>query len=169
MSHDVRSFRPIIGSNATRLILGSMPGAASLQAREYYAHPRNAFWSIMESLLGIKRAAPYATRSRALAAAGVAVWDVLESCRRPGSLDSAIELHSIVTNDFERFLRQNPGITRIYFNGNTARRLFDRHVLPQLADSQKQIARITLPSTSPAHAGLSLPQKTRAWRVIGER
>lgn len=162
----VRSFPPVNGGNASRLILGSMPGAASLLACEYYAHPRNAFWSIMESLLGIARAAPYATRTGALADAGIALWDVLETCRRNGSLDSAIEPDSIVPNDFGKFLRQNPAISRIYFNGGTARRLYDRHVLPALPESLQQIPRFTLPSTSPANASFSLQEKTLAWKVI---
>jgi double-stranded uracil-DNA glycosylase len=134
-----RSFPPIAGSDASRLILGSMPGTASLQAREYYAHPRNAFWTIVESLLDIKRAAPYSERCGALATAGFAVWDVLKACRRSGSLDSAIEPDSIVANNFRRFLQRNPGIER---------------------------PRITLPSTSPANASFTLQEKIRAWRVI---
>ena len=163
----LRSFPPICAPGATRLILGSMPGVASLQAREYYAHPRNAFWTIAETLFGIARDLPYAERVRALEAAGLAVWDVLKACRRNGSLDSAIEAQSIVANDFRRFLKRNPGITRIYFNGNMARQLFDRHVLPTLTEKQQLIPRVTLPSTSPANAGFSLPQKTQAWRVVG--
>jgi TDG/mug DNA glycosylase family protein len=162
----LRSFRPIRGPRVTRLILGSMPGAASLQAAEYYAHPRNAFWMVMEALFGIARTLPYPERMHALEAAGVAVWDVLATCRRRGSLDSAIELDSIVPNDFARFLQEHPGIQRIYFNGATARRLYDRHVLPTLPVEQQQITLLTLPSTSPANAGLSLQQKIEAWRVI---
>jgi double-stranded uracil-DNA glycosylase len=145
-----------------------MPGTASLQAREYYAHPRNAFWTIVESLLDIERTAPYSERCDALANAGVAVWDVLKACRRSGSLDSAIEPDSVVANDFRRFLQRNPGIERIYFNGNTARRLYDRHVLATLAQSQQLIPRFTLPSTSPANAGCSLQDKIHAWRVISQ-
>lgn len=162
----LRSFPPVQGSHASTLILGSMPGVASLQAQEYYAHPRNAFWTIMESVLGIERSAHYSVRTKALAEAGICVWDVLKACRRSGSLDSAIERDSIVPNDFRRFLRQHPGINRIFFNGNAARQLYDRHVLPTLAADQKLIARITLPSTSPANAGSSLREKTQAWQAI---
>jgi TDG/mug DNA glycosylase family protein len=143
-----------------------MPGAASLQAGEYYAHPRNAFWMIAESLLGIAHKEPYSGRVRALEATGVAVWDVLRTCRRSGSLDSAIEPDSIVANDFRRFLQRNPGIGRIYFNGATARRLYARHVLATLPADQQLIPLLTLPSTSPANASNSLQEKTRAWRAI---
>jgi TDG/mug DNA glycosylase family protein len=165
----LRSFAPIRGDDARCLILGSMPGAASLAAQQYYAHPRNAFWPIIESLLGIDRSAAYAERTQALASAGIAVWDVLKACRRRGSLDSAIEPDSIVPNDFRRFLRQNPGIERIFFNGNAARQLYDRHVLATLAAPQRLIPRLTLPSTSPAHAGRSVQEKTLAWRAILQR
>lgn len=143
-----------------------MPGVASLQAGEYYAHPRNAFWSIIESLLGIPRSTPYSERSRALTDAGIAVWDVLKACRRSGSLDSAIEKDSIVPNNFRHFLAMNPGISRICFNGHAARQLFERHALPTLAENQQLIPRFTLPSTSPANAGVSLAAKTKAWRPI---
>ncbi len=166
---NLRSFPPISGPGATRLILGSMPGVASLQAGQYYAHPRNAFWLIVESLFGIARENPYAERVLALEGAGVAVWDVLKACRRSGSLDSAIEPDSIVANDFRRFLKKNPGIGHIYFNGNTARQLFERHVMATLTDEQQLIPRLTLPSTSPANASFSLIEKTRAWRVIRPR
>lgn len=166
MPADLRSFPPISGSNATRLILGSMPGVASLQAQEYYAHPRNAFWPIMESLFGIPRTMPYAERTLALANAGIAVWDVLKHCRRNGSLDSAIETDSLVANDFRRFLQQHREIGHIFFNGGTARKLYDRHVLAGLPETMQQIPRITLPSTSPANAGFSAHEKARAWQVI---
>jgi hypoxanthine-DNA glycosylase len=162
----LRSFPPIRGRNARVLILGSMPGVASLTATEYYAHPRNAFWSIAQSLFGIDRTQPYATRVRLLAQAGVAVWDVLASCRRRTSLDSDIEAASIVANDLRDFLHRNAGIRHIYFNGNAARQLYERHVLPILTPRQQQLPRVTLPSTSPAHAGRTLQQKIKAWSVI---
>jgi hypoxanthine-DNA glycosylase len=162
----IRGFAPLCGGNATRLILGSMPGNASLAAAEYYAHPRNAFWSIVEALLGAPRAAPYPDRVLALTDAGIALWDVLESCRRLGSLDSAIQAQGMVVNDLRRFLAKNPGISHIYFNGGTARVLFERHVAPTLPGNRQAIARTTLPSTSPANARMPLAGKIRAWRVI---
>jgi TDG/mug DNA glycosylase family protein len=162
----LRGFPPIAGSHATCLILGSMPGAASLAAREYYAHPRNAFWRIADALLGIPHAAPYAERTRALADSGIAVWDVLKACRRNGSLDSAIETDSVVVNDFRRFLAKHSGIDHIFFNGGAASALFQRHVLPRLSEKQQRIPRFTLPSTSPANARLTLAAKIRAWRLI---
>ncbi len=90
----VQSFPPIAAPGARLLILGSMPGAASLAAGQYYAHPRNAFWPILAALCHFPADAPYAARVAALQAAGVAVWDVLQSCVRPGSLDTAIERSS---------------------------------------------------------------------------
>ena len=162
----LRSFPPICGRNARVLILGSMPGIASLDAVEYYAHPRNAFWSIAEALFGIARAQPYAARLRALQEAHIAVWDVLAACRRRTSLDSHIEPASIVVNDLRDFLRRNSGIGHIYFNGDTARRLYERHVLATLTPRQQQLPRQVLPSTSPAHAGRTLQQKIEAWSVI---
>jgi double-stranded uracil-DNA glycosylase len=163
----VRSFLPIRGRHARVLILGSMPGIASLTAAQYYAHPRNAFWSIAQALFGIARAQPYAARVRDLEAAHIAVWDVLATCRRRSSLDSDIEPASIVANDLRDFLRRNAGIRSIYFNGNTASRLYAQHVLATLTPRQQLIVRRTLPSTSPAHAGLTLEQKITAWAVIG--
>ncbi|MEO6368460.1 MAG: DNA-deoxyinosine glycosylase, partial [Steroidobacteraceae bacterium] len=106
-SAQIRSFLPIRGPNARVLILGSMPGIASLNASEYYAHPRNAFWSVAEALFGIARAQPYGARVRGLELAGIAVWDVLAECRRRTSLDSHIEPASVVVNDLRAFLRRN--------------------------------------------------------------
>lgn len=163
---EIRSFLPIHGRNARVLILGSMPGIASLNATEYYAHPRNAFWNIAEALFGIARAQPYAARVRALELAGIAVWDVLAACRRRTSLDSAIEPASVVTNDLRKFLQRNARIGHIYFNGDATRKLYERQVLPGLTPRQQRIPRKALPSTSPAHAGLTLAQKIKAWSVI---
>ena len=159
----LQSFPPIANAEATRLILGSMPGAASLAARQYYAHPQNAFWRIMGELLGFAPDAAYAQRTRALQRAGIAVWDVLQYCERPGSLDSAIVRGTEVANDFATFLAQHPDIRIILFNGVTAETAFRRHCRALLNDSQITFARA--PSTSPAHASLRFDAKLAAWRA----
>lgn len=158
------SFAPLANADATRLILGSKPGAASLQAQQYYAHPRNLFWPIMGALVEATPALQYTQRIQALQKAGIALWDVLYSCIRKGSLDTAIESTSLVPNDFEAFFAQYPQITHVYFNGMKAEACFRRQVLPQLRSRSLHYTR--LPSTSPAHATLSYAQKLEAWRQI---
>ncbi len=143
-----------------------MPGKASLLAREYYAHPRNAFWFIVEGLFGIPRKLPYARRVRELARTGVAVWDVLAACTRGTSLDSDIVPDSCVPNDFNAFLARHRQVRSIYFNGGPAHALFERHVAPGLAPRYQGIGRVTLPSTSPTHARRSHADKLEAWRII---
>lgn len=143
-----------------------MPGIASLQAGQYYAHPRNGFWPVLEAVWGIPAAASYAARARAVKQAGIAVWDVLASCRRRSSLDSDIDPRSIVVNDFTGFFRGHPAIRAIAFNGGTAAQLFRRHVLPDLAAPLRELPMLQLPSTSPANARLTLADKRRAWSVI---
>ncbi|THF64690.1 DNA-deoxyinosine glycosylase [Pseudothauera nasutitermitis] len=160
----VFSFPPIAAPDARVLILGSMPGAASLAAAQYYAHPRNAFWPILGELLGFDPGADYAERVGHLHAAGVAVWDVMASCVRPGSLDAAIDAASVVPNDFRAFFAAHPHIARIGFNGTAAADSYRRHVLPQGAWAG--LPALRLPSTSPAHAALDRTAKLAAWRAL---
>lgn len=162
----IRSFPPLGTPRATRLILGTMPGKMSLAAREYYAHPRNAFWDIMQQVYGIQRELPYGQRVRALEKAGVAVWDVLAACTRNSSLDSDIIAESVVPNDFVPFLTTHPRIRSIHFNGNSSRRLYERYVLPGLTPRQRDIELVTLPATSPAHARMTRAQKIREWKTL---
>jgi hypoxanthine-DNA glycosylase len=159
----IASFAPAADANARILILGSVPGTASLAAGQYYAHPHNAFWKIMAVLLGVPHDAPYATRIDAVQRAGIALWDVLHSCVRPGSLDAAIDTHSVRANDIPGLLATCPAIARICFNGSAAEKFFRRHLAASLA--QRPIEYVRLPSTSPAHAALRFEHKLAHWRA----
>jgi hypoxanthine-DNA glycosylase len=164
---EVCSFAPISRADARVLVLGSMPGVASLVAGQYYAHGRNSFWPIMASLLGFDPALPYIKRVSALQVARVAVWDVLQSCTRPGSLDSAIERNSEVANDFPAFFCRHPEIADVFFNGGAAEAAFRRHVLPALPALQgRSLMMMRLPSTSPANASFSFERKLAAWQSL---
>jgi TDG/mug DNA glycosylase family protein len=163
----VRSFPPISRPDAETLILGSMPGRESLARQQYYAHPRNAFWPIMSAILELPECG-YTERSRLLQDNRIAVWDVLMACVREGSLDANIEPGSIVANDFASFYARHPAIARVFFNGAKAESVYRRHVLPGLAGIAADLSLARLPSTSPAHAAMSLAQKKRAWSIILE-
>jgi double-stranded uracil-DNA glycosylase len=159
----VSSFNPVADHNAKVLILGSMPGKVSLEAREYYAHPRNSFWRITGEIAGFSPTSPYPDRLKALKQSGIALWDVLHSCVRPGSADSAIETGTRVPNDFDSFFQNHPEITLVCFNGVEAEKSFNKYVLPKLNHDGKKYVR--LPSTSPAYAVLSFEQKLEAWQL----
>ena len=125
-------FPPVSRADARVLILGSLPGQASLAARQYYAQPRNAFWPLMGRLFGAGVELAYEDRLRRLTESGVALWDVCASARRPGSLDAKIEALTVAPNDFAGFFQAHRGIGLICFNGAAAERLFERHVSPTL-------------------------------------
>jgi hypoxanthine-DNA glycosylase len=160
----VHSFGPIVDRNAQVLILGSMPGQASLAAGQYYAHPQNAFWRIIAELLQCARASPYPARIAALKSARIALWDVLQSCTREGSLDAMIGRDTQVANDFRTFFRKHGKIQQVFFNGAKAEACFKRHVSGAI--NTGPIAYARLPSTSPANASMSYEHKLRAWRKI---
>ncbi|MBT8082974.1 MAG: DNA-deoxyinosine glycosylase [Gammaproteobacteria bacterium] len=153
-------FPPVARPDTRILILGSLPGERSIAEHRYYAHPQNAFWRIMQAIFGID--GEYADRCRQLAEHRVALWDVLYSSVRPGSMDADIRLSSAAPNDFGTFFEEHAQIRLIAFNGKKAERLFERFVDPLgVADS---IRRVGLPSTSPAYASLSFSGKLVAWR-----
>ncbi|HEU4517591.1 MAG TPA: DNA-deoxyinosine glycosylase [Steroidobacteraceae bacterium] len=158
-----QGFPPVAGRNACILVLGSMPGEASLAAGQYYAFRHNQFWRIAGEICGFAPDAPYGRRKAALKRSRIALWDVLASCVRPGSLDSAIREDSIRVNDFAGFLAAHPGIRRVCFNGRKAEHAWRRRVLPALPAARKLEYRL-LPSTSPAHAGMGYLAKLEAWR-----
>lgn len=159
MTPPLQGFPPVVDDHARMLILGSFPSARSLVVRQYYANPRNAFWPITGELFGFDANAPYESRLAALGAHGVALWDVLHSCRRAGSADTAIDPKSLVINDFAELFANYPGITRVYFNGAKAADLYRRLAK---ADDGHEFQR--LPSSSPAHATRA-GVKLAAWRA----
>ena len=154
---------PVHDDSARVLVLGSMPGARSLDMQAYYAHPRNAFWPIMEALFGIDCELSYARRLAGLREHRVALWDVIGKCRRHGSLDQKVEPASIVPNDFDRLFAACPSISLLAFNGRLAEQSFERRVLPDLQARFARIERVRLPSTSPAHAAMRFEHKCAAW------
>jgi len=158
----ISCFKPVEDKHARLLILGSMPGQASLAAHQYYAHPHNAFWPILSEILGVEKNAPYALKIQALKNAHIALWDVLQFCSREGSLDAHIRTSSEKANDFQRFFNAHPHIQQVFFNGSKAQNCFNRHVLRKWKGAL--LPCIRLPSTSPAHAGQSYAQKLEAWR-----
>jgi len=150
---------PVLARGTTVLILGSFPGEASLAARQYYAHPRNQFWPLVEASIGASLAPiPYRARLRELRAQGIGLWDVIVSCRRHGSLDGAIR--TAVHGEISRVRRAAPGIALVCFNGKTAAR-----ALPSWREAG--YATLALPSSSPAYT-LPFAKKLAAWQAIGE-
>lgn len=160
----VQSFAPIADAKARILILGSMPGSASLAAGQYYAHAQNLFWRILGEITGAAPSLTYAARARALKSHGIALWDVLASCVREGSLDSAIDEASISANDFAGFYRAHPRIAHVFFNGAKAEAAYRKYVLPTLAGGPGPQSYSRLPSTSPANASMSRPYRHRVWK-----
>jgi len=162
----VYSFKPIEDENAKILILGSMPGRASLAACQYYAHKQNVFWRILSELLQFDSNAPYEVKVEALKSAKIALWDVLHSCTRQGSSDTMIVRDTQIANDFRTFFGTHKKITHVFFNGAKAEEYFMRHVHPEI--NSNSISFLRLPSTSPANAAIPFKQKLSAWRAIME-
>lgn len=161
----IHGFPPVSGPHARVLILGSMPSLESLARQQHYAHPRNAFWPIVTSLLEIT-ATEYDERVRQVAGKGLAIWDVLRDCVRPGSLDSDIDENTAVANDFGTFFSDHQHIGRIFFNGARAESIYQKRVLTHLPEQAATLPMVRLPSTSPANARMSFEQKKFAWMAI---
>ncbi|GAA0788011.1 DNA-deoxyinosine glycosylase [Marinobacterium sediminicola] len=156
-----QSFEPVWHPKCRVLVLGSSPGLASLKAQSYYAHPRNAFWPIMARLCGFESGLSYCARLEFLKVAGVALWDVAQLCERQGSLDANIRQQSVEPNDIEWLAGQMPDLQLIAFNGGAAEQLYKRHF-----KSPPPLQFKLMPSTSPAHASLSLEQKYEYWSEL---
>ncbi len=154
-------FPAVSDPGARVLILGTMPSAASLARGEYYGNPRNRFWDVMGALVGAGREHRYAQRLQRLTARGIALWDVAHRCRRARSADASIR--DVAPNDFAGFLAAHADLAALFFNGNKAASLFAQLVAPKPA---RDLHRETLPSTSPAMAGMRWPEKLRRWRAV---
>lgn len=158
-----RHFPPVAGTGTRVLILGSLPGVASLAAGQYYAHPRNAFWRLVGGLIGVDLGGlPYPDRLRSVEAAGIGLWDVVGSASRRGSLDQAIRDPELA--DLAGLVLTLPALRAIAFNGATAA----RHGRARLAGSWAGGAApelLDLPSSSPAHT-MPFAEKARRWDVL---
>ena len=156
---EITSFKAFAQADATRLILGSMPGVESLRRQQYYAYPHNAFWKIMGELLAFDYNIAYSERIGHLMRNHIALWDTVQRCVRPGSMDSDIK-HA-KPNDFEKLFRECPWITKVFFNGQTAHKLFVKNCKQM---SLPELELTVLPSTSPANASIPYAKKLEAWR-----
>jgi len=149
---------PVIARSARLVILGSFPGAASLQAQQYYGHPRNHFWPLLSAIWGVDLAAlPYRRRLTELRRRGLGLWDVYANCRREGSLDQAIEAAEF--NDLASLRRRAPGLRLVAHNGGESARAMRR-----IRELGLPVQR--LPSSSPANASWSFERKLDAWRAV---
>jgi hypoxanthine-DNA glycosylase len=158
MDKQIASFAPILGTQPKVLILGTMPSAASLQAKEYYAYPGNAFWKILSAIKGIDCPILYVKKKRLIMDMDLALWDVCHTCIRPGSADS--DIRDEYPNKIKELLITYPSIHTILFNGKTAEKLFYRHF-----KKINGIKMMALPSTSPAYT-LAFKQKLKAWQAM---
>lgn len=163
---EIQGFAPIASGEPKILILGSMPSEESLRRQQYYGHARNAFWPIMAELFGAEGKHDYLQRKQMLIDNGIALWDVLKSCHRQGSLDANISVDSIILNDFANFFEQYRRIDRVFFNGGMAESVYKKYILPTLPGPFGTLECRRLPSTSPACASLTFNEKLEAWRVI---
>lgn len=155
-------FKPLLCPEPKVLILGTMPSVQSLKTQQYYGHPRNAFWWIMSELCSFDDTLTYSESVDRVKAKHIAIWDVIASCHRPGSLDSKIDQTSVTANQLDVLFENHPSLKLIVFNGQAAEKLFKKFI----GDKTWQGDKLILPSTSPANAGLSKEQKLLQWLQI---
>jgi TDG/mug DNA glycosylase family protein len=161
----VFSIEPIIGRNPRIIILGSMPGIISINAAQYYANPRNLFWTVLADLFSIDIDCSYESKVQQMEELPIILWDTLKACHREGSLDSKILSANIEANDIGALLKQFPTVQAIAFNGGASAKYFDRLVKPQLS-KDLSVELFKMPSTSPANAGMKQQQKLEIWRRL---
>lgn len=157
MEKRIQSFDPIVDDQSEILILGSIPGNKSLEMQQYYAHPQNQFWKIIFHVLKGNFSSDYYERVAFLKSKHIALWDVIDTCERKGSLDTAIRNEE--ANDIAQLLKNHPNIKAIFCNGqksfNNMKKILNNSTIPVYS----------LPSTSPAHT-ISFDVKLKAWEII---
>ena len=158
----ISSFPPIIKKDSKILILGSIPGVKSLEMQQYYAHPQNKFWKIICEIFNEEFTTDYTERIKILEKYHVALWDVIDTCERKGSLDS--EIRNEEANKIGELLHNYPNIKAIFCNGQKSYKN-----LQKILGKKFRSPIIVLPSTSPANAGLSYFDKLKSWYIILEK
>jgi hypoxanthine-DNA glycosylase len=153
------SFDPISNPDITILILGTLPGDKSLELAEYYGHSRNRFWKIISTITGNDLPLTYTDKKALLLKTKIGVWDVAQKADRKGSLDSAIEREE--PNDLDDFIARHKNLKVIGFNGKKSQLLFDKYF-----KREKGLKYISLPSSSPANAGIDFDNICRMWRQL---
>lgn len=159
-SDRISSFPPIIDAQSEILILGSVPGVRSLEKQQYYAHPQNAFWKIIFELFDELPTGDYTARIRILKRHHIALWDVIDTCERKGSLDS--EIRNEEANRIGELLENYPGIKAIFCNGGKSYKN-----LQKILGKEYRIPIFLMPSTSPLHT-VPLAKKLESWEKIME-
>ena len=160
MNSFTHPFNPIINHNTRILFLGSFPSIASFEQAFYYAHPRNAFWPIIESIFGVTLESNEAKRAFCLER-GIGLWDMIGSCERSNSSDT--NLKNCIPNDFEKLLREYPNIRALGFTGKKSYDLFQKYF------KDLTVERVLLPSTSPAHAAMKKEEKEKIYKDFLDR
>jgi len=156
-----RSFAPVVNEHTRVLVLGSLPGEASLAQSRYYAHPQNRFWHLIGDVIGEPLPGMvYEARLQALLDHHVGLWDVIAKARREGSLDSRIRDHA--TNDLAALVAALPDLAAVAFNGGTAAKIG----VQLLAESRASLDFVKLPSSSPAYASIPYAEKLSAWEAL---
>ncbi|MDR0832669.1 MAG: DNA-deoxyinosine glycosylase [Candidatus Symbiothrix sp.] len=153
------SFDPVSNSDTTVLILGSLPGDKSLELSEYYGHPSNRFWKIISRITENELPLTYAEKKQLLLKTNIGVWDIAHQANRKGSLDSAI--HDEEPNDLDSFIAKHKNLKVVGFNGKKAEALYNKYF-----DRKPGINYISLPSTSPANAGINFENICEVWRHL---
>jgi len=153
-------FAPVFNEESKILILGTFPSVKSREMQFYYGHPQNRFWKVIAGVTDNKVPVTIEEKKNLLLRSKIAIWDVIAQCEIVGSSDSSIK--NVVPADIGKVL-QNSSIKKVFANGNTAKKLYDKYILPKLGVEIEG-----LPSTSPANAGYSLEKLLEVWGRIGE-